>query len=357
MSRSLKSLWPGVRSKTAKGRRYWYWIRVAEGAPWVRLPDPYQDADSFMRKLAHLQRVSSAIEQRRREGTFGALVAQYRQSSHYKEKLSDNTRISYDRYLGRLLVAYADAPLVEMTPEDIQMRVMDANEDTPAAADAMLSILRTLYKFARKRQRGLEDWTAGIDLFNDHEPRPPWPEHILAAALHSQDPLFRLAVKLALYTGQRPGDVCAMTWNTVQGGMIRVKQQKTKTPLEIVMHPELVDELAAAERAKSHIFILSNRRGGPLTGAVFLKWCQAFSRSFGGNFTPHGLRANATNELFEAGCSSAEVASITGHKSLAMLEHYGKRRDQPKLARRAIGKWTVTEQERENFPDLGKQSK
>jgi len=355
-----KSMWPGVRSKSAKGRRYWYWTKVDKGTPWVRLPDPYNDPDAFMRKIAHLKRVSVNIEQRRREGTFGALATQYRLSKHYREKLAPNTRLAFDRYLDRLLVAYADAPLVEITPEDIQVRVMDANADTPSAADMMLSILRSLYKFAVKRQRGLQDWTLGVEQYNDHKDREPWPPALLEAALIDEDPLFRIAVTLALYTGQRPGDVCAMTWNAIGrddagNPTIRVRQQKTGTPLEIPMHPVLRAALAQTAKA-GHLFILSNRRGGPLTAPMFNSWCRDWTRKNGGGHTPHGLRKNATNELFDAGCTTAQVASVTGHKSLRMLEHYGKGRSQKTLATAAVlNMWAPkTERERENSRAEGK---
>ncbi|WP_019866576.1 tyrosine-type recombinase/integrase [Methylovulum miyakonense] len=36
----------------------------------------------------------------------------------------------------------------------------------------------------------------------------------------------------------------------------------------------------------------------------------------------HDLRHEATSRLFERGFSIMEVASITGHKSLAMLQRY-----------------------------------
>lgn len=361
---SKRAIWPGVKRVRSKGRDYWYWTRVERGSAMVPLPNPYTDADAFMRKLAHLQRVSINIEQRRREGTFGALAKVYRESRHYREKLAPNTRIAFDRYLDRLTVAYGDAPLAEITPEDIQERVMDANADTPSAADMMLSILRTLYKFAKKRPigRNIEDWTAGVDQYNDHKDREPWPHDLLAKALEHEDSLFRLAVTLALYTGQRPGDVCAMTWNAIGrdsdgNPTIRVTQQKTKTPLDIPLHPALSAALATAERATDHLFILSNRRGNRLSALVFNKWCRAFNLQHSvEGFTPHGLRKNATNELFDAGCTSAQVASVTGHKSLAMLEHYGKRRSQSGLAKVAIlDRWgPKTERERENSARNGK---
>ena len=111
--------------------------------------------------------------------------------------------------------------------------------------------------------------------------------------------------------------------------------------------------LLAQKIAFSNLF---NRNGAPLRSAVFLTWCKAFSAEFGLNLTPHGLRKNATIALFEAGCKTSEIAAITGHKSLAMLEHYGKQRSQPKLATRAIGCWAAAgaKQEWESSSHEGK---
>jgi integrase len=307
------------------------------------------DPDGFMRKLSQLQRIDASNDEQRRTGTFGALVDEYRGSKHFREKLSANTRTSYNRYIKRLLVAYADAPLDELTPEDIQRRVLDANEDTPGAADMMLTVMRTLYGYAKKRHRGLSDWTEGLEYFGNQTEREPWPAELLQDALTSDDPLFRRAVILALYTGQRPGDVCAMTWGSILGDMIRVRQQKTKTALEIPMHENLKSMIDELPRSDRHLFLLSNKRGDPLAASLFLRWCWDFSRARGLNHTPHGLRKNAAIELFEAGCTTAEVAAITGHKSLSMLEHYGKRRSQPRIARAATEKWQAkTKREREN---------
>lgn len=341
-----KCIWPGVRRKKAKGRVYHYWARTN---PWTRLPDPYTKPDEFMRALARVQKLTDLVEGRQKINTFGGLVSEYRLTKHFREKLTPNTRTSYDRYLRRLLAAYAEAPLRELAPEDIQRRVMDANEDTPAAADMMLTILRTLYAYAKKRHRGLDDWTEGVEYFGRQTEREPWPDDLLDAALNSDDLLFRRAVTLSLYTGQRPGDVCAMTWGAVSGDMIRVRQQKTKTALEIPMHENLRQMIADLPRSDRHLFLLSNRRGDPLDSRLFLRWCWDFTRPRGFNRTPHGLRKNAAIQLFEAGCTSAEVAAITGHKSLQMLEHYGKRRSQPKIARVGMDKWTAqTKKEREN---------
>ena len=55
--------------------------------------------------------------------------------------------------------------------------------------------------------------------------------------------------------------------------------------------------------------------------------------------TFHGLRYTAAAKLAEAGCSLKEIASITGHKSLAMIEKYTRDADQERLSGAAIIAW------------------
>ena len=50
----------------------------------------------------------------------------------------------------------------------------------------------------------------------------------------------------------------------------------------------------------------------------------------------HGLRYTAAARLAEAECSLKEIAAITGHKSLAMIEKYTRDADQKRLAGAAI---------------------
>jgi len=57
------------------------------------------------------------------------------------------------------------------------------------------------------------------------------------------------------------------------------------------------------------------------------------------SYAIHGLRKNAAVELANAGCSPMEIAAITGHKTLGMVQHYSKRRDQRVAARSAMDKW------------------
>jgi integrase len=52
----------------------------------------------------------------------------------------------------------------------------------------------------------------------------------------------------------------------------------------------------------------------------------------------HGLRKLAATALAEAGCTPHEIAAVTGHKSLAMVELYTRSAAQERLALTAIGR-------------------
>jgi integrase len=337
--------WPGVAVKTAKGRNYYYWTKAT---PWERLPDPARDPDGFMRKLAHLQRVALRTEQAS-AGTLANAIRLYRKHPDFTDR-SASTQRTYGMYLDRLLEVFPAASLREITRPLVQRYVMDEHADTRGAANMMLRVLHNVFKWAGGRETGLIDPTVGIKEYDGDEYQP-WPDHLLAAALASPDLHFRAAVALHLYTGQRTGDVCAMTWNALtEDGRIPVKQQKTGTALLIPIHWKLTEILAESPRGA--IAMLTNRQGRPLKTHTFREWVGEFAEAHGTHLVPHGLRKNAVNALLEATCSTAEVSSITG-QSLQMVEHYAKQRNQGRIATVAMGKWGAAQTENgKTFPNI-----
>lgn len=322
--------WPGVKPVRAKGRIYHYWTR---SKPWERLPDPLADPDGFMRRLAHLERVALR-DRESKAGTLAETVRLYRMSPAFTD-LAANSRKVYDLYLPRLVQTFPDGRLDEITRPLVQRYVMDENADTRGAANMMLRVLNNVFKWASNRPggEGLSNPTRGIEEFDGSEYQP-WPEHLLKAALTSDDAHFRTAVALHHYTGQRTGDVCHMTWNVITAdSTIPVKQQKTGAELVIPIHPDLAAILAKAPRGDA-LTILTNKRGRPLKPSAFLAWVKGLNA----DLVPHGLRKNAVNALLEAGCETAHVSAITG-QSLQMVEHYAKGRNQRRLADVAMLKW------------------
>jgi integrase len=50
----------------------------------------------------------------------------------------------------------------------------------------------------------------------------------------------------------------------------------------------------------------------------------------------HGLRKAAARRMAEAGCTSKQIAAITGHKTLSEIERYTEAAEQEHLARTAM---------------------
>ncbi len=163
----------------------------------------------------------------------------------------------------------------------------------------------------------------------------PWPDEAIADFLSSAPPMMALALKIGLFSGQREGDVLAMSWHDYDGERIEVVQGKTGTKLSIPVHSALREALDAQERVSP--IILTTETGRPFTGSNFRHHFGKAMKAAGlSGLTFHGLRYTAAAKLAEAGCSLKEIASITGHKSLGMIEKYSRDADQKRLAGAAI---------------------
>jgi integrase len=147
----------------------------------------------------------------------------------------------------------------------------------------------------------------------------------------------RLAFALMLYLGQRRSDVAKLGPQHLEGNHIRLVQQKTRTPLLIPLHPELVVILEQSKLGQL-AFIVSER-GKPYTVEAFSNWFRKACWKAGSHDCPaHGLRKAAARRLAEAGAGANEIAAITGHKTLAEVARYTKEADQARLAESAMKK-------------------
>jgi integrase len=117
---------------------------------------------------------------------------------------------------------------------------------------------------------------------------------------------------MALWTGQRQGDLLALTWFAYDGAYIRLKQGKTGVRVVIPVAPSLKAALDSTKRASERI--LTTRSGRPWTPDGFrASWRKACLSAGVSGVTFHDLRGTAVLRLSLAGCTEAEIATITGH--------------------------------------------
>jgi integrase len=148
-----------------------------------------------------------------------------------------------------------------------------------------------------------------------------------------------LPLTLALWTGQRQGDLLRLPWSAYDGKYIRLKQSKTGARVVIPVGAPLKVALDTAPRQSP--FILTTAEGKPWTSDGFrASWRKACAKAGIVGITFNDLRGTAVTRLALAGCTEAEIATITGHSLRdvrSILDAHYLHRD-PALAESAIQK-------------------
>jgi integrase len=263
-----------------------------------------------------------------------ALLRSYRASPEWQALRPETVRF-YNTYLRPIEEISQCAAADYSRRELMEMRNSIASERGNGAATAFIRAASALFTWAVQNEwlerspvhkvkplphGELRAWTAQ----EADQAQAALPEHL------------RRVVILARYTAQRRGDLAAMLWSAFDGQTIRVNQQKTGAELVIPCHPILAAELAAWPR--DAVTILTNTDGRPWhAGSLSHVLPRALARlGMPDGLNMHGLRKLAAAELAEAGCTEKEIAAITGHRTLSMVQHYTKSADQPRLAGAAI---------------------
>jgi integrase len=148
-----------------------------------------------------------------------------------------------------------------------------------------------------------------------------------------------LPLMLALWTGQRQGDLLRLSWSAYDGTTIRLKQSKTGCRVVIPVGAPLKAALDGAVRRST--IVLTTIDGQPWTPDGFrTSWRKACVKAGIVGVTFNDLRGTAVTRLALAGCTEAEIATITGHSLRdvrSMLDAHYLCRD-PALAESAIRK-------------------
>lgn len=306
----------------------------------VSLP-PLGAADfdqAYERVLAGILPASRATRGVPQQGTIEALVISYLRSSEYFN-IRNSTKKSYSTRIEVPRREHGYRTVSGLTRDRIVTIILRPYADRPGAAHSLLKMLRILIRHAIQIGWLSNDPSIGIKRPRLNEIRS-WSDEEIESfrARWLIETRERLALELFLGTGQRISDVHRMTWADIKNEAIRVTQQKTGERLEIPLSAELRNVLARAQR--KHVTIINTAYGKPFTVAGFSRFMRDAITSAGLplDCKPHGLRKAAGRVLAEAGCTTCEIMSILGHRSLAEAERYTRGARQALLARSAIAK-------------------
>lgn len=272
-------------------------------------------------------------------GTVAALVASYYRSAEYRN-LKPITQRTYRSTMEPFREQHGDKRVAALRREHIKAIVAKL-ADRPAVANNWLKSIKILMSYAVDSGVRPDNPTTGLKkLRTGSSGYQSWTEDHIEAfyARHPTGSRARLALDMLLYTGQRRADVVRMGRQQLRDGVLRLRQSKTGTELEIPLHPVLRASLDALPN-KNMTFLLTEY-GKPFAVAGFGNWFRdrVTEAELPPGLAAHGLRKAACRRLAEAGCTGPQIMAISGHRNLKEVQTYIDAADQLRLARQAVQK-------------------
>lgn len=308
--------------------------------------------------LAEIERLDAKKPPDAKPGTLGALIAAYRASPEFTE-LAPRTRTDYQHVFDYLKPLDSDL-LIDFTPS----MILDTRDAAFKAhkrrfANYVVSVLRLLFKWGTIREMLPINPALGVEKLrrprNTPKANRPWDDDECAAVIATASGGVKVAIALGMWTGMREGDAVTAPRSAYIDGWLAWHQRKTGDLVEIpvdarlkaILDPMLAKRKAAEQKQEGGVAAMTlviGERGQPYTENGFramffrlVKQLEAEGKVRPG-LTFHGLRHTAGRTLAENGAEPRMIATLLGHKTLAMAAHYSDEANRKKLAKGAVAK-------------------
>jgi integrase len=302
-----------VRAKRADGSIATYYYAWRGGPRLTGQPGTPEFFSSF----------KAAVDARRTPppGQFRTVISAFKASADFK-RLAVRTQSDYLKHITAIEPKFGSMPLAAFAERNkrITRGVFKAWRDELATrsqrqADYAWTILARIISWGL--DRGLLDTNPaekGGRLYRADRNDKVWTAVDEAAFLERAPPHLHLALLLALWTGQRQGDLLKLTWNQYDGTYLKLRQSKTGRRVKIPLGGPLRAALDIEREKKRGALVLLNSDGQSWTEDGFRSsWRKACNKAEVQDVTFHDLRGSAVTRLALAGASVPEIAAFTGH--------------------------------------------
>ncbi len=268
--------------------------------------------------------LTTPISENQQLGTVGDLIRKYEREVTPQKKGSDK-----EKYRIKVLER---SSLSGLSLKDIKSHHITKFREDRLRKVSAGTVLKDLGLLSAVINRARTEWgldnvlrTNPVSLIS--KPKTPRPrdrrleagelERLIGAC---PNPWFRPVVLFAIETGMRRGEILSLSWKDVHLEKRYVHLPNTKNgdsrdvPLSFVAL-ELLRALPREARDDQQVFPLHYE-------ALKSAWRRVCQRAAISNLRFHDLRHEATTRFFEKGLTVMEVAAITGHKDLRMLQRY-----------------------------------
>jgi integrase len=320
---------------TRHGARVWY-VRLGKG-PRTRIKGEYGSPEFQAAYQTAIAGESVAPKPAVGTSSLAWLIARYRDSSAWA-KFSPATRRQRENIFLQIIASAGAEPYARITRGTINAAI-SRRKETPFQAQNFLKTMRGLFSWAvdaelvsfdpterikaqTPRSEGFKVWTEEeIDRFEAR-----WP-------IGTRE---RLALAILLYTGLRRGDAVRLGRQHIRDDVISMRTEKTGTPVNIPLLPELAEIIAASKTGD--LAFIATAAGAPMAKEGFGNWFREACDAAGVKGSAHGLRKAGATRAANNGATVAQLEAIFGWTGGNMAAHYTRQADRTRLAREGMTK-------------------
>lgn len=322
-----------VKAKLANGKTETYYYHRGSGKRLNGKPG----SAAFVASLA----AGEQCMLQRTDGTLSGVIRDFEKTAKWR-KLAESTRKEYKRVLIFWDGLYGKVPLAGLAAKSFRKKILawhdEFSNDKPREADNRVTVLARVLSWAAKDSDLDENVLDGFErAYSSDRSDKIWLTEHVEAFMGAADSDMQLAMVLALHTGQRQADIRKLAWSQYDGERISLYQGKAMRDGKkgrLVTVPCTAALKASLDAApKRGALILLTKTGRAFQKRYFAQQWDTVYRAaelpVEANGAPslhfHDIRGTTVTMLFEAGCTVAEVASITGHtlrRAQEILDRY-----------------------------------
>ena len=322
------------------GDTYRYLFR-RKGQAAITLAGPLYSEDFWATYAAALATVKGAAIGAGRigPGTIDALCVSFYKSTLWTETLTDASRQTYRPIIEKLRAKDGSKRAGLLQPQHIAAMLDQIAR--PSGKKKLLVALRMLMTCAIPSLR-TDDPTLGFKIkVPKGKSHHMWTDAQIAQYQkhHPLGTAARLVLEFALQTASRRMEVARLGPQHVKDGRIAIERCHGSRDVNVWITPELKAAIDAMPAIGMKTFIVG-KRGKPLTPDTlaheFAKW--ATEAGLPDCCRLHGLKRTSMSRMALGGCTTHEIQSVSGHKTLSMIQLYTDEVDREKLAAAAFEK-------------------
>jgi integrase len=285
------------------------------------------DALKMTNEIIHGKDPAEEKIARRRGATFDDLIDRYmKEHATKRKKTAANDQLNINKHL----IRWKNRKIDSIKRQDVLLLHSQIGEKHPTQANRIVALIRKMFNLAHFwGMTAQENPATGIQMFREKErDRFVQPRELpaLMEAIGKEENIFVQAFfLLALFTGQRKGELLSMRWADLDfdRNIWRLPETKPGRPHLLPLPTPALNILERLPRVSGNEFVFPGRNGDHLVN-VDKRWRQIRERAKLKDVHIHDLRRTLGSYLATRGDSLILIGKALGHSQVQTTAVYAR---------------------------------